>query len=241
MQLGALVDLTRQYLGQAAPYYDAALLVRFLQFAQNLYALHPDGRVLQRKAFTFPAQLLVMDLRTIVPRYLAIRRVVLGNVETQEETAVSGIVTVLRRTNLDNLAARRGWIDVEDTPRQYFRLGATLLGVYPRPANDTLLTVLTTTLPAPFLVDSVTGEPSNLAQEPDLAPANHPFLADIAMGLLLMREGTAEAQKGIQRLVGVLGPQMFAATQKTLNRMLRSSMVREGHAQGGLTADVEAL
>lgn len=240
MQLGALVELTRQYLGQASPYYSASLLVRFLQFAQNLYALHPDGRVLQRTPFTFPQQLLVMDLRAIVPRYLAIRRVMLGNVATQEETPAYGLVQVLRRTTLDTLAAKRLWIASEDVPRQYFPLGATLIGVYPRPPSDTLMTLLTTTLPTPFLVDQATGLSLNLAQEPDLAPANHPFLADIAMGLLLMREGTIEGQKGVQKLVGVLGSQTFAAMQKTVERMLRAQTVRETQAQSGLQTEVGA-
>ena len=216
MSLAELVDLIRQRLGQGTAFYPTALLVTFCQYAQNLLALQASCTVRQRAAYTLEAGELLIDLRALVPRYLHLRRVELGDTRTQEASRALGRVQPLFRTTLQSLAARGRWFETLGVPRQYFRQGRTLLGVYPRPSATTTITVLTTSLPTPFSM-------ADLAQESEIQASNHPLIADVATGLLLIREGTLESAKGLQMLQSVLSDQQMAAMTKTVDRLHREA------------------
>lgn len=231
MTVAELIELIYQRCGQAAPFYrppnDVTLLVMFLGYAQNLLALLPDFTSLQRIPTTIPATGFLVDLQAIAPRYLRLRRVVLGTVVTQEETLVGGVVRPLFRTTLLSLSARPAWLSTTGTPRYYFHHGHTLLGVWPLPTSDTPLTLLTTSLPTPFDVN-------RLEQVPDLQESNHPFLADVGAGLLLLREGTIEGEKGLQMLAQVLPAAMLEGLMKTVGTLRSSAVTRQLSGQGAV-------
>ena len=147
MTLAELIELVRQRLGGSETFYPAALLIPFLDHAQRLLALQSAYRVLQRAAYTLVAGELLIDLRALLPRALQVRRVLLGNVSTQEESRSLGLLQPLFRTTLATLAARSGWLATQDVPRQWFPHGKTLLGVWPRPSTTTTVTVMATGLP----------------------------------------------------------------------------------------------
>lgn len=216
MTLAELVELTREKLGGSAAFYPQDLVVTFLQYAQNVLSLSPQYRVRARAAYTLVAGELLIDMRALLPRYLSTRRVILGTVATEVASRSLGLVQPLFRTTLPALAARPRWLEVQDVPRQWFPHGKTLIGLWPRPTTSTTVTAVVNSLPTPFDVN-------NLEAESDIAASNHGFLSDVATGLLLLREGTLEGEKGVQMFQRALADQATRNLQQTLQRMQRQN------------------
>lgn len=226
-----IIDLMQQRLGDVSrAYYETRICMTFLNYAQNFMALLPQYALLKRTATTIGAHGCFIDLRVAIPRYLKIRRVVLGNVATQQEVFTFGETRRMYPISLKALAVRRQWIAEEGIPRHYFLVGATLIGVFPRPSSDTVITIMTTTLPTEYTMNT-------LMAECELQPSSHQVVVDVATGLMLLREGTVEGQKGVAMLAQVLPSQLLQGLGQAIGSLKQEAVSRK-QAESGAVAQV---
>jgi hypothetical protein len=226
-----LLEHMQQCLGSegARTYYPPGLCVRFLSSAQSLLILLPQYGLQARVALTIPAQGCFVDLRSVMPRVLKLQRVILGNVVTQEASRAYGQTRRLYPVSPEALMARRHWIASLGVPRWYWVHGTTILGVYPRPTMETVVTAIHTVMPAPFTLDT-------LSQECALQPSNHSMVSAMAAGLLLLREGAVEGQKGMQMLAKVLPGALLQGLMQTLGGLRQDAVNRSLSQQGSVVA-----
>lgn len=228
-----LIELMQQRLGDSGSrvYYTESICLRFLNFAQAFLATLPQFTIRARTATTITGLSCFVDLRTVIPRHLALTRVMLGNVVTQQESLAYGVTRRLHRITLDALAARRNWIAALGVPRLYCLHGATLLGVYPRPTADTVITLVARTLPAPYTAGT-------LGQECEHQSSTHSQIADVSTGLILLREGTIEGSKGVGMLAQVLPAQMLEGLAKSISGLKKAAVDRKQAEAGAVVQTV---
>lgn len=217
----AILELTQERLGDinSRVYYTDAIVLRHVNYAISLISMLQPYRLYARTSTTISALGCFLDMRVVAPRYLSIRRIVLGNVATQQETLAYGQTRRLHRISLDALAARRQWIASLGVPRLYCLHGKTLLAVYPRPTADTTITIMTRTMPTPYTIGT-------LVQECELQPAIHSIIPDVVTGLALLREGTTEGQKGVQMLAQVLPGPLIQGLGKAIGGLKQEAVDR---------------
>ena len=186
--------------------------------AQTLVTLLNPSLITKRVAVPLIAEETFIDLRQVAPRHIRVRRVVLGNVVTEDPTASLSIVTDLAATTLATLRARsRTWWQDTGVPKYWYMHGRYMIGIYPRAANAEVLTLISTALPTLFVID-------NLQAVSELPLGLHPVLSDIAAALLLIKQGHVEAERAIQRLGIYLGQDIIKPMQQALTRLQRRQM-----------------
>ena len=83
---------------------------------------------------------------------------------------------------------------------KYWLHGLLWLGLYKRPIGQVTITIMFEATPSVLVL-------SNAAQEPDIQETYHAVIAEIASGLLPMKEGMPYAERGLQRIATALNLQ----------------------------------
>jgi hypothetical protein len=167
----------------------------------------------RRVAATLGAERVTIDLREDAPRCWKLRRVVLGDI-TSEDPSVSGIAyRSLDYASLAGIAWQRTWFLKEGTPTHYWRFGGHWLGIYKRPVVATTITLIFDALPLPYTVDDIT---NNGSLEPELGDIWHSVIADVAFALLIIREGVGETEKAQSILSQTFGAEKMKGLRRVL-------------------------
>lgn len=204
MTLGQIITLVEQKLGSQTTFYtDAEIVVNGINPAQRLMCLAYPPLNYIRTALTVTADQAFIDLRTLLDgssaiignRFRSIRRVVLGTVtdDVATVTAATGELQKLEYATIKKLAGRNDWMSMHGLVRKYWLWGPYWLGLYQRPVASTTITIVYTAAPAPLVIGS-------LAALPDIPAVYHPVIAEIATGLLIMKEGNPQTARGMTRI-----------------------------------------
>jgi hypothetical protein len=208
MTLDELIHLTHMKLGEQGAFYPPAEIVRGgLNPAQRLLCLHYPLLLPFRVVVTAQVEQPFLDLREVTdaagvrmgPRIRRVDRVTLGTITDESATPSAGTNerTDLRRTSVQRLSWQRDWLRERGMVRQWFLWGRLWLGLVRRPVAETTLTLMGTAIPRPLVLEEVDSEP-------EVVRAYHPVIAEIATGLLLVKEGDPAAQLGQQRITHAL-------------------------------------
>ncbi len=204
MTLSELITRVQQKLGSQTTFYtDAEIVVNGINPAQRLMCLvHPPLNYI-RTTLTVTADQAFIDLRTLLDgslaiignRFRSIRRVTLGTVtgNLATNTVATGELQKLDHATVKRLSARNDWMALRGLVRKYWLWGPYWLGLYERPIASTTITILYAAAPAPLVITS-------LSASPDIAAVYHPVIAEIATGLLIMKEGNPQTARGLARI-----------------------------------------
>ena len=206
MDFAAIKQLVSLKLGEQTTFFKDAEVGRATNTAQRLLCLRFPALLHNRATLTVNTDNPFIDLRTLQDasgttignRLRHVRRVVLGSVmaDTPVRNVTTGTLFELRATNVQVLACRaRDWLQHQGDPRYYYLHGPVWLGLYPRPIVATTITVMFSAVPAPLVEDT---------DEPQIYEVYHRVIAEIAFGLLLVKEGN---QRSVNLLVSALGIQ----------------------------------
>lgn len=201
MTTADLLQRMQQKLGeQTVLYTDEELVLNGLNPALRLLTLRYPQLLRRRATITVTTDLPFYDLRLVSPRIHRIRRVVLGTITGDDpvRTANTGEFKDLTMTTVTKLQFTHDWLAKKGTIEHYWRWGTNWFGLYRRPTNDAVVTLLFDAVPDPLSVDTPTGEPAVIS-------AYHPLLADIATGLVLVKEGATEGERGVTLIQESLG------------------------------------
>ncbi len=204
MNLGALVTLVEQKLGSQTTFYtDAEIVDHGINPAQRLICLTYPMLNYVRTTVAVTTDQPIIDLRELLDgslniignRFRHVRRVSLGNVtdNLSTPTAATGELQKLEQTTVKRLAGRNDWFALHGEVRKYWMWGQYFLGVYKRPIAATTLTIIYSAAPAPLALAAPTGIP-------DIPAVYHPVIAEIATGLLIMKEGAPQTERGLARI-----------------------------------------
>ena len=193
-------------LGSQVIYFPDAEVDRAVNCAQRLLCLRYPTLLYNRATLTVNADNPFIDLRTlqnasgetIGNRLRRVRRIVLGSVmvDVPVHNTVTGELRELRYTNVQVLASvARNWLSRRGDPRYYYLHGAVWLGLYHRPIVATTITVVFDAAPQPLVSD---------IDVPQVDDVYHRVMAEIAFGLLLVKEGNPHS---LNILVSALGIQ----------------------------------
>lgn len=200
MTLGDLLQLVNLKLGEQSLFYPPEEVLRQgLNPAQRLLCLVYPRLLLSRLTTTVDADLPFLDLRTVSTSIRKIERVFLGDVTGESSIAnvATGEAHELTETTVMKLSSQRNWLAQKGTIEHYWLWGPHWLGLFRRPIATTTITLIFKATPTPLVFEVPTGVP-------DVAAVYHPVLAEIATGLLLLKEGGAESQRGLQRIMTAL-------------------------------------
>lgn len=198
-----LIQRTQQHLGEQTSFYtDDEIVVNGLNPAMRLLVLARPQLLRQRATVTITADLPFYDLREVQPRIRRMRRVVLGTITGDDpvRTVNTGELRDLTPTTVMKLGSKHSWFADKGPVEHYWVWGTHWLGLYKRPLTDVTITLVYDALPTAMNVDLPNVEPAVMA-------AYHPVIADIAAGLLTVKEGTPEAERGLARVQAALGLQ----------------------------------
>lgn len=206
MTFSDIRQLVSLKLGEQTAFFTDAEVGRAVNTAQRLLCLRYPVLLRNRATLTVNANNPFIDLRTlqnasggtIGNRLRRVRRVMLGSVMADAPTrnATTDGLFELRLVGVQALACRaRDWLHHQGDPRYYYLHGSVWLGMYPRPIAATTITVVFDAAPHPLLANS---------DVPQVDSVYHRVMADIAFGLLLVKEGN---QRSITLLVSALGVQ----------------------------------
>ena len=210
MTLSDLVQLVWDKLGDQSLFYGREEIVRSgINPAQRLLCLVYPLLSMQRVTVTVIQEQAFIDLRTLMDsanvrvghRVHRVSRVVLGNVttDTPSRTVTGGELHELRLTTVGALSRRaNNWMTQRGLMTHYWLWGAYWLGLYKRVVTETVLTVIFHAMPAPM---------ENDADTPDIDAVYHSVIAEVATGLLLVKEGQGEGERGVARVVKALNLQ----------------------------------
>ncbi len=204
MTLTELIVRVEQKLGYQTTFYtDAEIVVNGINPAQRLMCLVYPPLNYIRTTLTVTADQAFIDLRTLLDgssalvgnRFRSIRRVVLGNVllDLHTNTAATGELQKLDHTTIKRLSARNDWMSLRGLVRKYWLWGPYWLGLYQRPIASTTITIIYAAAPAPLDIGTLSGVP-------DIPAVYHPVIAEIAVGLLIMKEGNPQTARGLARI-----------------------------------------
>ena len=223
--LGDLLTRVWERLGRNTVLYPPAEIIDSgLNPAQTLLVLLDHTVLTKRVAVPLIAEEAFIDLRQVAPRLLQLKRVVLGNVVTEDPSRSLGQVHDLTATTLETLRWKsQAWWRTVGVPKQWYRHGRYWVVVYPRAVSALTLTLVYTASPALFSLND-----QNAVSE--LPVALHPLIADVGAALLLVKEGQIEGQRAMQRLGEALGHEDFLPAQKALSRLHRRQMAMAGQA-----------
>lgn len=217
MTLSEIRQLVRLKLGDQSIFYPAAEMDRSgINPAQRLLCLVYPGLLWQRAMLTVSADVPFIDLRTLQDasgltignRLRMVRRVVLGDVMTGTPTPniPTDELKELRPISLQALQARtRAWMRDKGQVDYYWQYGPYWLGLYKRPIGETTITVIFDAAPTPMLNDE---------DVPQVQEVYHRTIADIAAGILAIKEGEPSGVLGFQHIVSALNLPAPQATRK---------------------------
>lgn len=210
MTLGDLQNLVALKLGEQSLFYPPEEITRSgLNPAQRLLCLTYPRILQQRATITVDPDLPIIDLRQVTgtdgvilgSRIRSVRRVVMGNVLTDApvHNAVTDELFELRGTSVAALSKRANdWMSQRGLIRHYWKWGTYWIGLYKRPITATTITVIYDGVPAQLVFDG---------DEPQVQDVYHRVIAEIATGLLLVKEGNPQGERGLQRIAAVLALQ----------------------------------
>jgi len=208
--LSEIQQLVSLKLGEQTAFYPTNEVTRSgINPAQRLLCLVYPLLLRQRATVTVVADMPFIDLRTLTDasglvlgtRIRRIRRVVLGNVSADAPTrnAATDELTELRETSVAALAGRANdWMRHQGAVRHYWRWGPYWLGLYRRPIDTTTVTVIYDAAPVVLTLGTDT---------PQVQDVYHRVIADVATGLLLVKEGAPQGAHGVTRIVEALNLQ----------------------------------
>lgn len=214
MTLSDIVQLISIKLGSQTLFYSAEEITRSgINPAQRLLCLRYPHLLFQRTTHTVGADLPFIDLREVLDstgvrmgnRIQRVRRVMLGTIsgDTVTRNAATGEFLELRRTTLRGLSSTNQWLQHRGTIRHYWIHSRYWMGLYKRPIAETTITIIFEAMPVALVND---------ADVPQVQEAWHRAIADIAMGLLIVKEGNPQAALGLARVLEALNmPRQGAA------------------------------
>ena len=191
-------------LGEQTAFFTEDEVGRATNTAQRLLCLTYPPLLRSRATLTVITDNPFIDIRTLQDtsgvtignRLRLVRRVVLGSVmaDAPVPNAATGSLVELRQTSVPALSRRaRDWMRHQGEPTHNYLHGRVWLGVYKRPIAATTITVIYDAAPMPLIND---------ADIPQVVAAYHRVIAEIAFGLLIVKEGN---QYGLSIIVGALG------------------------------------
>src|SRR3990167_1320978 len=184
-------------------YPEAEVIVNGINPAMRLLCLMKPDLLNQRVALTLVAETSLIDLREHAPRSWILRRVMLGTITGDAATKTDyGEFKPLLRTSVKKIAWQRDWFSKRGTPSSYYQHGRDWVGIYKRPTADRALTLIFRAIPTAFTTNTMSDSPA-------FAEVWHPLIADIATGLLLIKEGETQTAKARQMLSTALGRELF--------------------------------
>jgi len=215
MDTAQLAQLVSLKLGEQTAFYPTEEIIRGgLNPAQRLLCLVYPQLLSQRFVYTASTEVPFIDLRTLLDgsgnlvgnRIRKIRRVILGDIsgDTPLNSTTTGEFTRLRPTSVFALASQRDWMAQRGEVRKYWMWGDVWLGIYKRPVVDTTITLVFDALPLQLSIDALSAMPS-------IDEVYHAVIAEIATGLLLIKEGNPQGNLGLQRVVQALNLQQQEA------------------------------
>lgn len=191
--------------------------------AQRLLVLLKPMLLTQRTAVSLVADEVFIDLRVVAPRTMRMQRVCLGDVTTEDPVLTQGREGDLRPTTLSALRSQRDWFTLRrGFPTHWYTHGVYWVCTWPRATQSLAVTVIASAVPTPLGL----GEPG---QVPDLPAQWHPVIADVAIPLLICKEGAGDVELAIDGLGKILGEEPFKQLSKTL-RALRYKQQYAGAA-----------
>lgn len=207
MTLAEIQQLVSQKLGEQTAFYSFEEIARSgINPAQRLLCLVYPQLLRQRITTTVNADLPFIDWRTITDangavignRIRTIQRIMLGNVsgDAPVRNAATGELIELRETTIWALSRRSNdWMRHQGQVRHFWQWGPIWLGLYKRPIDTTTITMIYDATPAPLVVPTDT---------PQVQDVYHRVIAEIATGLLLVKEGNPQGALGVQRIAQAL-------------------------------------
>lgn len=214
--MSTMAELAEQvylHLENRALYPLSEVYANGLSPSMRLLCLLDKSLLTQRVAVTLPAYSLVIDLRAVMPRTHQVLRVVLGDATTEVQARTGSHFTPLVPTTRERLALLHpAWLKTVRVPSKWFMLGRHLLCCWPRPMTDMVVTLISAVVPTAASVNAQ-------SVAPDIDVAQHPLVADIAAGLLMVKEGAGEAERAVQMLSTIAGKEPFTAAAKRLREM----------------------
>ena len=206
--LSDLQNLVAIKLGEQSLFYPPDEITRSgINPAQRLLCLTYPLLLQQRATVTVNPDLPIIDLRQVTGadgvilgnRIRSLRRVVMGNVLTDApvRNAITDELFELRETTVAALSKRANdWMSQRGLIRHYWKWGTYWIGLYKRPITATTITVIYDASPAQLIFD---------ADEPQVQDVYHRVIAEIATGLLLVKEGNPHGEQGLKRIAAALG------------------------------------
>lgn len=194
MTLSDLYQRVNLKLGEQSLFYPQAEIIRGgLNPANRLLCLAHPALLQQRVLITVAPEEAFVDLRQTSTRIRRVRRVVLGDMTGEQPVlnVATGEYRDLTSTSVGRLASQANWFTQRGTLDHYWQWGPFWLGFYRRPFAATTITVIFDATPTPF-------DEATMEQEPEIDTVHHPRIADIAAGLLLLKEGQPQASRGVQ-------------------------------------------
>lgn len=207
MTLSDIQNLVALKLGEQSLFYSPEEVIRSgINPAQRLLCLVYPLILNQRATATVGADLPFIDLRQVTDasgiiignRIRKVNRVMLGNVrgDAPVHNAVTDELFELRETTVAALSKRANdWMSQRGLIRHYWKWGTYWLGLYKRPITATTVTIMYDAVPAQLVGD---------ADDPQTQDVYHRTIAEIATGLLLVKEGSPQGERGLQRIAAAL-------------------------------------
>lgn len=216
MDTAQLIQVVSLKLGEQTAFYPPEEIVRGgLNPAQRLLCLVYPQILTQRFVTTVVTEVPFVDLRTLRDsqnnlvgnRMRRVKRVSLGDIggDVPALSASTSEFLRLRPVSIQSLASQRDWMTQRGEVRKYWMWGDVWLGVYKRPVADTTVTIVFDAAPVVLSVN-------NLSASPSVDDVYHAVIAEIATGLLLVKEGNPQGNLGLQRIVQALNLQVQGAT-----------------------------
>ena len=208
MTLGDIIQLVHLKLGEQHTFYpQSEIVVQGINPAQRLLCLAYPTLNYVRTTVDVTADQAFIDLRTLPDasgniignRFRSIRRVVLGNVtdDVSVISASTGELREIHHSSVKRLAGRNNWLSLHGEVRKYWLWGQYWLGLHKRPIDTTTITVVYAAAPTPLVLEVPTAVP-------DIPAVYHAIIAEVATGLLLMKEGDPQATRGLARIHSAL-------------------------------------
>lgn len=207
MTLSDIQQLVSLKLGEQSLFYPADEITRSgINPAQRLLCLMYPMLLSQRATVTVDPDLPFIDVREVTDsagvklgnRIRRVTRVVMGAVtgNAPVHNPVTDALYELREMSVGSLSKYiNDWMSQHGIIKRYWLWGSYWLGLYKRPITATTITIIYDAVPAQLLFD---------ADIPQTQDVYHRVIAEIATGLLLIKEGEPQGSRGLQRIMGAL-------------------------------------
>ena len=185
-----------------------------LTAAQDLMTLTDPTSLHDRRVIHVPAKAQFFDLRVHVPDAYNVLRVMVGRYGDDLYSESTGGPRQLHSTSIDSFITDRSWLASEGLPKRFFRQGRYLIGLHPRPALDTDITLVVNALPPPLILEE---------QESLLTDSKQSLIAQVAASLLILKEGQGEVERGLGALQEILQVEGLGQALSGIRRIRRDS------------------